>query len=51
MADFAAKKKAVVLAGTDSRAFADEILSVHFDNRNFPGATSTVRAGRMFCPH
>lgn len=35
MADLAAKNKAVVIAGTDSRAFADEILSVHVDDPQF----------------
>lgn len=35
MADLAAKSKAIVVAGTDSRTFADEILSVHFDNPQF----------------
>ncbi|MGJ5178134.1 hypothetical protein ACQR16_08555 [Bradyrhizobium oligotrophicum] len=35
MADLAAKNKAFVLAGTDSRAFSDEILSVHFDGDQF----------------
>lgn len=35
MADLAAKNKAVVIAGTDSRAFAEEILSVHVDDPQF----------------
>lgn len=35
MADLAAKNKAVVVAGTDSRAFADEILSAHVDDPQF----------------
>ena len=35
MADLAAKNKAIVVAGTDSRAFADEILSVHFEDPQF----------------
>jgi hypothetical protein len=35
MADLAAKNKAVVIAGTDSRAFAEEILSVHVDDAEF----------------
>lgn len=35
MADLAAKSKAIVVAGTDSRAFADELLSVHVDNPQF----------------
>lgn len=35
MADLAAKNKAIVIAGTDSRAFADEFLSVHVDDPQF----------------
>lgn len=35
MADLAAKNKAVVIAGTDSRAFAEEVLSVHVDDPEF----------------
>jgi predicted ATP-dependent Lon-type protease len=35
MADLAAKNRAVVVAGTESRAFADEILSVHVDDPQF----------------
>lgn len=35
MADLAAKNKTVVIAGTDSRAFAEEVLSVHVDDPNF----------------
>ncbi len=35
MSDLAAKNKAVVIAGTDSREFADEISSVHFDSEQF----------------
>jgi hypothetical protein len=35
MADLAAKNKAIVIAGTDSRVFADEISSVHFENDQF----------------
>lgn len=35
MADLAAKSKSVVVAGTDSRAFAEEVLSVHIEDPNF----------------
>jgi hypothetical protein len=35
MADLAAKSDAVVIAGTDSRAFAEEIISVHVDDPQF----------------
>ena len=35
MADLAAKSDAIVVAGTDSRAFAQEVLSVHVDEPNF----------------
>jgi hypothetical protein len=35
MADLAARNKAVVVAGTDSRAFAEEVLSVHVDDPQF----------------
>jgi hypothetical protein len=35
MADLAAKNNAVVIAGTDSRAFAEEVLSIHVDDPQF----------------
>ena len=35
MADLAAKNDAVVLAGTDSRVFAEEVISVHVDDPQF----------------
>jgi len=35
MADLAAKNKAVVLAGTNPRSFADEMLAAHFDDPQF----------------
>ncbi len=35
MADLAAKNNAVVIAGTESRSFADEVLSVHVDDPQF----------------
>lgn len=35
MADLAARNNAVVIAGTDSRAFADEVLSIHVDDPQF----------------
>lgn len=35
MADLAAKNQAVVIAGTDSKAFVEEILSVHVDDPQF----------------
>jgi hypothetical protein len=50
MADLAAKNKAVVLAGTDSRAFADEILSVHFDNPQFSWSNINGESGEDVLP-
>ena len=35
MADLAAKHKAIVLAGTDSRSFTDQALSAHVDDAQF----------------
>jgi hypothetical protein len=35
MADLAAQNDAVVIAGTDSKAFADEIVSVHVEDPQF----------------
>ncbi len=35
MADLAAKNQAVVIAGTDARAFTHEVLSVHIDDPQF----------------
>jgi hypothetical protein len=35
MADLAANNQAVVIAGTDSREFAREIFSIHFDDPQF----------------
>lgn len=50
MADLAAKNKAVVIAGTDSRAFADEILSVHVDDPQFSWGNVNGENGEEVLP-
>ena len=50
MADLAAKNKAIVVAGTDSRAFADEILSVHFDDSQFSWSNINGEDGEDVLP-
>lgn len=50
MADLAAKNKAVVLAGTDSRQFADEILAVHFDDPQFSWRSINGEEGGEILP-
>jgi hypothetical protein len=50
MADLAAKNKAVVIAGTDSRAFAEEILSVHIDDPEFSWSKVNGEDGEEVLP-
>ncbi|PXX74699.1 hypothetical protein [Rivihabitans pingtungensis] len=50
MADLAAKNKAVVIAGTDSRAFAEEILSVHVDDPDFSWSKVNGEDGEEVLP-
>ena len=50
MADLAAKNKAVVIAGTDSRAFAEEILSVHVDEPDFSWSKVNGEDGEEVLP-
>src|SRR3990167_4009464 len=50
MADLAAKNKAIVVAGTDSRAFADEILSVHVDDPQFSWTQVNGESGEEVLP-
>jgi len=50
MADLAAKNKAIVVAGTDSRAFADEILSVHVDDPQFSWGNINGESGEEVLP-
>ena len=50
MADLAAKNKAVVIAGTDSRAFAEEILSVHVDDPEFSWSKINGEDGEEILP-
>lgn len=50
MADLAAKNKAVVIAGTDSRTFADEILSVHIDDPQFSWSNINGESGEEILP-
>jgi hypothetical protein len=50
IADLAAKNQAVVIAGTDPRAFADEVLSVHFDNPQFSWSNVNGEDGEEVLP-
>lgn len=50
MADLAAKNKAVVIAGTDSRTFADEISSVHFESEQFSWSNINGQNGDDILP-
>lgn len=50
MADLAAKNKAVVVAGTDSRVFADDILSVHVDDSQFSWSNVNGENGEEVLP-
>lgn len=50
MADLAAKNKAVVIAGTDSRAFVDEVLSVHVDDPQFSFSNINGENGEEILP-
>ncbi len=50
MADLAAKSKAVVIAGTDSRAFAEEVLSVHVDDPEFSWSKINGEDGEEILP-
>jgi len=50
MADLAAKNDAVVVAGTEPRAFADEILSVHVDSPQFSWQSINGQNGDEILP-
>lgn len=50
IADLAAKNGAVVVAGTESRAFADEILSVHVDDPQFSWGNINGESGEEVLP-
>lgn len=50
MADLAARNKSIVVGGTDSRAFADEILSVHVDEPQFSWAQVNGESGDEILP-
>lgn len=50
MADLAAKNKAVVIAGTESRTFADEIAAVHFDDEQFSWSRINGQSGEDVLP-
>jgi len=50
MADLAAKNNAVVIAGTDPRAFADELLSVHVDDPQFSWSNVNGENGEEVLP-
>jgi hypothetical protein len=50
IAELAAKNQAVVIAGTDPRAFADEVLSVHFDNPQFSWSNVNGEDGEEVLP-
>jgi hypothetical protein len=50
IAELAARNQAVVIAGTDPRAFADEVLSVHFDNPQFSWSNVNGEDGEEVLP-
>ena len=47
MADFAARNKAVVIAGTEPRNFTNEIISVHMDSSQFSWASVNGERGEV----
>lgn len=50
MADLAAKNKAVVIAGSESRSFADELLSVHVEDPQFSWSQVNGENGEEILP-
>jgi len=50
IADLAAKNEAIVLAGTDSRAFTDEILSAHVNDHQFSWSSINGEDGEEILP-
>lgn len=50
MADLAAKSEAIVVAGTDPRAFAAEVLSLHFDDPQFSWSNINGEPGEDILP-
>ncbi|MGA8515103.1 MAG: hypothetical protein WB821_10080, partial [Burkholderiaceae bacterium] len=50
IAELAAKNQTVVIAGTNPRAFADEVLSVHFDNPQFSWSNVNGEDGEEVLP-
>jgi hypothetical protein len=50
MAELAAKNKAAVIAGTDPRAFAEEIRSVHFEDPQFSWSSINGETGEDILP-
>ena|SRR5271166_3410448 len=50
MAELAARNNAVVIAGTDPRAFAEEIRSAHFDDSQFSWSTINGETGEDILP-
>jgi hypothetical protein len=50
MADLAAKKKAVVIAGTDFRSFVAEVLSAHVDDSQFAWSTNKGQGAALEVP-
>lgn len=50
MAELAAKNNAVVIAGTEPRAFAEEIRSAHFDNSQFSWSKINGETGEDILP-
>jgi len=50
MSDMAAKNKTILVAGTDARAFANEVLSVHFDNEQFSWENINGEDGEEILP-
>lgn len=50
MADLAAKSGAIVIAGTDPRAFTEEVLSVHVDDPQFSHQSVNGESGDKLLP-
>jgi len=50
MADLAAKHNASVIAGTDARAFTDQVISMHVDDRQFSYQSINGEAGETILP-
>jgi hypothetical protein len=50
IADLAGRHKAVIIAGTNPRAFSDEMISVHFDDPQFSWSNINGESGEAILP-